>query len=88
MDINEAGKISQGNGEEDMLTFDVPRAAAPSSFEGNVNYGGLTKEEEDKMLAAARSDLVKLLNLPVSSPRKLLFRFISNLFALAQLIFN
>ena len=65
MDINEAGKISQGNMEEDFLSFDIPRAT-PSSFEGNVNYGNLTKEQEDKMLAAARSDLVKLLNLPVS----------------------
>ena len=63
MDINEAGKISQGV-DEDMITFDIPRTTAPPVFEGD--YGGLTKEQEDKMLAAARSDLVKLLNLPVS----------------------
>uniref|UniRef100_A0A7M5WZ26 lysophospholipase n=1 Tax=Clytia hemisphaerica TaxID=252671 RepID=A0A7M5WZ26_9CNID len=61
MDINEAGKISQGV-DEDMITFDIPRTTAPPVFEGD--YGGLTKEQEDKMLAAARSDLVKLLNLP------------------------
>lgn len=79
MDINKAGKISQGNGNDDMLSFDIPRATAPSSFESNVNYGGLTKEEEERMLAAARSDLVKLLNLPVSCPYKLIFYLILKL---------
>lgn len=64
MDINEAGKISDGMFEEDMLTFDFPRNTPPV-FEGDVEYGGLSREQEDKMLAAARSDLVKLLNLPV-----------------------
>jgi len=49
-----------------MITFDIGKPASAPGFEGDVEYGGLTKEQEDKMLAAARSDLVKLLNLPVS----------------------
>ena len=49
-----------------MITFDIGKPAPAPGFDGDVEYGGLTKEQEDKMLAAARSDLVKLLNLPVS----------------------
>lgn len=64
MDINEAGNISVGAFDDDMLMMDFPKHTPPL-FEGDIEYGGLSKEQEEKMLAAARSDLVKLLNLPV-----------------------
>lgn len=68
LDINETGQLNNKQNFDEELNndFEFPKEQPPELVsDGGANYG-MANEEEEKMLAAVRSDLVKLLNLPVS----------------------
>lgn len=66
LDINETGQLNNKQNFDEELNndFEFPKEQPPELVsDGGANYG-MANEEEEKMLAAVRSDLVKLLNLP------------------------
>ena len=66
--MNEAISFAVGTPDDETGNgFEFPAGNIPElANDGDVSYG-IPSEDEEKMLAAACSDLVKLLNLPVSN---------------------
>ena len=78
LDANETNQFSVGTPDEEPQGIEFPPGVLPElANDGDMSYG-LPSEQEEKMLAAALSDLVKLLHLPVRF--YFLFFIISNQF--------